>query len=274
MVVVVGVGGWGIRVALTLGAKKYALIDSDDQIVSLMKRDFAVDMRLVVTSSCSTNDSWTDMYLNDSLADKSVALITRLIQSEKIPQELLVFHSLGGVTGSALTARICEDIKSFFTSCRITTVALLPLREMVSVHVNAHIVAGLAAVVNAVDGVILVEHCTMSYQIIYDKISDINAFLFPRETAIACLCMNSLTSGELRCADFAYIVSSQNLLSEKSSGAKIKYVNDKNVKFLGLVCSKPMLKNILKKWTSPIPDESCSIEASALESALETLGNY
>jgi hypothetical protein len=274
MVVVVGVGGWGIRTAITLGAKKYALIDSDDRILSLMK-DLEVDMRLVVTSSCSPNDSWTEMYLNDSLAEKSVDLIARLIKSEKSPQELLVFHSLGGATGSAMTARICEDIKNVFTACRITTVALLPLRELVSVHVNPYVIAGLAALLNVVDGIILVEHCTNSYQIIYDKISEINAFLFPRDATIACLVVNPLTSTDLRSADFAYIVSSssQNFSLEKSSAAKIKNVIDKNVKFLGLVSSKPILNNILKKWICQVPD-SCSIESAALESALETLRNY
>lgn len=162
MVVAVGIGGWGVKTCAqfvhTKAIKKYALIDSDDRTVSEMS---GIDSRLIVlppsTATLGPTESWTDMYNSqDLLVEKSIDLISRLVRHDSGDQkEVIFFHSLGGVTGSALSVRICEDLH--IPSCRITCVSLLPIREFVSPHVNAFVIASLAGLKKCVDKILLID---------------------------------------------------------------------------------------------------------------------
>ena len=273
----VGIGGWGVKTCLdylkSANVQKYALIDSDDHFLGDL-HSLDVNPRLVVTPSTRSvsNDSWTDMYFSEPLVERAMHLVSRLT---KDGDEIILFHSLGGTTGSALSARICEDVKQSFPLCVITCFSLLPIRSFSSSHVNCTVIAGLAALIECVDGLILIdaeyiEKKNFSESIAKSTEADFRRIPALAKSRVACFFSGLVSSADLSACTGGLVVSASTCEAFPGKSVSSRYKHHVDSKLIFSVLTGPCVGKRLRVWTR-IPShamERASIEKTVLEEGL------
>jgi hypothetical protein len=135
----IGVGQCGIRCALrtipsdTNDIQQWIFVDSDPRSKSLFHTPQQLARFVYVPNAAGPGrvapSSWEAAYANGAPAVQAVSqMIQRTVRGMTLPPAFVIFHALGGSTGSGLTSLLLERLRSMFPQIHIATVSVCGFR--------------------------------------------------------------------------------------------------------------------------------------------------